>query len=89
MCGRHNAEPRTTQRQRRRAVASVKPPPRPSAPTEISAWIVADFEGRGFRCERCGATEKHSTANGVSRMQSFLLRAQAFGIDHALCEAGQ
>ena len=45
MCGRHNAEPRTTQRPTRRAVASVKPPP-PPPPSPIPSADAIDDECR-------------------------------------------
>jgi len=53
---------------------------------ETPEWIVVDFDNRGFRCNRCGRAEKHSTPCGVSRLESFTLRGQAFAIDHAECE---
>lgn len=78
---------RTTRKERRRAVAIVNPskPPAKDADAETSEWVVVDFDGRGFRCERCGTTEKHSTPRGVSRLDSFSLRGRAFAIDHAGC----
>ena len=77
----------STRRERRRTVVSVTPPrSKPERTEPPPEWVVVDFERRGFKCERCGASERHSTPNGVSRLDSFALRGQAFGIDHAKCE---
>jgi hypothetical protein len=75
----------TTQRERRKTVVSTKPPAKPK-PMDTPEWVVVDFDSRGFRCERCGTVEKHSTPHGVSRLESFALRGQAFAIDHSDCK---
>lgn len=79
----------TTRKERRWTVVSVggaAPKPAASDGSTPPDWIVVDFDGRGFRCERCGASEKHSLPAGVSRLASFALRGQAFAIDHAGCQ---
>lgn len=77
----------TVRRERRKAVVSVKPETRTKREkADAPEWVVVDFEMRGFRCERCRASERHSTPKGVSRLESFALRGQAFAIDHSDCE---
>lgn len=85
MC-RTGAAEGLVRRSRRRAVACVKPSEKPEPNGQTPEWVVVDFDGRGFRCERCGATEKHSTPRGVSRLESFVLRGRAFAMDHENCE---
>lgn len=75
----------TTRKERRKASVSIGVAQKPRR-AETPEWIVVDFDGRGFRCERCGASEKHSTPQGVSRLDSFALRGQAFALDHADCK---
>lgn len=75
----------TTQSERRSTVVSVKPGKTKRTQADTPEWIIVDFDGRGFRCDRCGACEKHSTPNGVSRLASFALRGESFAIDHADC----
>lgn len=87
MCHRQVSGARTTRRERRKAVVSLGAAKKPkSENTPTPSWIIVDFEGRGFRCERCGGAEKHSLSSGVSRLTSFSLRGQAFAIDHADCK---
>lgn len=74
----------TTRSERRRTVVSVGERAK-KAPANAPEWIVVDFDSRGFRCERCGATQKHSTPRGISRLESFSLLGQAFSIDHSDC----
>lgn len=86
MC-RHYIGRGTTRRERRKAVVNIgHAKPAKNTRADAPEWIIVDFEGRGFRCERCGATERHSTPKGVSRLDAFALRGQAFAIDHADCE---
>lgn len=77
----------TTQKERRRSVLSVTATKPKRSLQEIPDWIIVDFDERGFRCERCGATTKHSTPTGVSRLESFALLGESFAIDHADCKA--
>lgn len=77
--------PGSSRQERRKTVVSVKPHTAKRKQVDAPEWVVVDFDYRGFRCERCGATERHSTPNGVSRMDSFALRGQAFAIDHSDC----
>lgn len=86
MCqSRGNRSLGTTRKERRTAIISTRQPQKPRA-VVVPEWIVVDFDGRGFRCERCGGTERHTTPQGVSRLESFSLRGQAFSIDHADCK---
>ena len=86
MChGVHSSE-RAARRERRRTVVSVSPPSKKPALAEMPEWIVVDFECRGFKCERCGTSERDSTPKGVSRLEAFMLRGRAFAIEHAGCE---
>jgi hypothetical protein len=74
-------------RKRRKTVVSAWPEsPRKPEQSNAPEWVVIDFENRGFRCERCGSSERHSTPSGVSRLDSFALRGQAFALDHANCK---
>lgn len=86
MCHRHRSS-YTVQKERRKTVVSVKPSISEKRPMSAAPeWVVVDFERRGFHCERCGASEAHSSLRGVSRLESFTLRGQAFAIDHADCK---
>ena len=86
MCYRHgNYGDGTTQTERKKTVVSANPA-KPRRDITPPGWVVVDFDRRGFRCERCGASEQHSTPRGVSRLDSFGLRGQAFAIDHADCK---
>lgn len=77
----------TTRRERRKTIVNVKPHTvKRSGLAGIPEWIVVDFDRRGFHCERCGASEQHSTPRGVSRLDSFALRGEAFAIDHQNCK---
>lgn len=86
MCWRQgNRGMGTTQRERRKTVVSLGEKKKPVT-TETPSWVVVDFEGHGFKCERCGNSERHSMPTGKSRLESFVLRGQAFAIDHADCK---
>ena len=76
---------RTTRKERRKTVVSTGVSTAKKQ-ADTPEWVVVDFDERGFRCERCGAVEKHSMPRGMSRLASFALRGQAFGIDHADCK---
>lgn len=85
MCRSHYRSETAVRRTRRKPIVSTTAPEKP-APANSPEWIVIDFDNRGFRCERCGATERHTTPKGVSRLESFVLKGQAFSIDHADCK---
>lgn len=73
----------TVRRERRKASISV--PSRTEEKAPRTEWVVVDFDGHGFRCERCGATESVGKSI-LTRVDTFSMRGEAFRLEHENCK---